>query len=113
MGTRSRPSQVVRQGLARLKQGLSIVMSATLSASNPLAPFALPDLPRRSPRTSIILAELARQRRYERCRRRQARARRAAWLSWLDRRPFDAACGQQQRLPGLAFAGGMPLVYSF
>jgi hypothetical protein len=36
-------------------------------------PFALPDLPRRSPRTSIVLAELARRRRYERCRRRQAR----------------------------------------
>jgi hypothetical protein len=87
-------------------------MSATLSASNPLAPFALPDLPRRSPRTSIILAELARQRRYERCRRRQARARWAAWLSWLDRRPFDSAHVQpQQRLPELAFAGGMPLVY--
>jgi hypothetical protein len=84
-------------------------MSATLSASNPFAPLFLPDLPRRSPRTSIILAELTRQRRYERCRRRQARARRAAWLAWLDRRPFDSACAQ--RLPGLAFTGGMLLVY--
>ena len=92
-------------------------MSAALSASNPLAPFALPDLPRRSPRTSIILAELARQRRYERCRRRQARARRAAWWGWLlDRRPFDSAREQQlQPLPGLAFtgAGTTPLVYAF
>ena len=82
-------------------------MSAALTASNPLAPFALPDLPRRSPRTSLILAELARQRRFERCRRRQARARRAAWLAWLlDRRPFDSARAQQQQpLPELAFAG--------
>ncbi|MBV9998745.1 MAG: hypothetical protein JO015_06475 [Verrucomicrobia bacterium] len=82
-------------------------MSAALSASNPLAAFALPDLPRRSPRTSIILAELARQRRQERCRRRQVRARRAAWLFWLDRRPFDSARVPQQPLPGLVFAGGM------
>jgi hypothetical protein len=92
-------------------------MSATLSASNPLAPFALPDLPRRSPRTSIILAELARQRRHERCRRRQARARRATWWGWLlDRRPFDSARAQQQQrpLPELAFAGPgtTPLVYA-
>jgi hypothetical protein len=88
-------------------------MSATLSASNPLAPFSLPDLPRRSPRTSIILAELARQRRYERCRRRQARARRATWWAWLDRRPFDSA-RVQQRLPELAFvgAGAALLVYA-
>jgi hypothetical protein len=56
-------------------------MSATLTASNPLAPLALLDLPRRSPRTSIILAELARQRRFERRRRRETRARWAAWLS--------------------------------
>ena len=86
-------------------------MSATLTASNPLAPLSFSSLPQRSPRTSIILAELARQRRYERRRRREARARRAAWLAWLDRRPFDSAC--VQRLPELAFAGSTPLVYAF
>jgi hypothetical protein len=86
-------------------------MSATLSASHPLAPLSLATLPQRSPRTSIVLAELARQRRYERRLRRQARARRAAWWTWFDRRPFDSA-RVQQRLPELAFAGATLLVYA-
>ena len=85
-------------------------MSVALPVSNPLAPFSHPALPQRSPRTSIILAELARQRRYERRQRREASARRNAWLAWLDRRPFDSAC--MQRLPGLAFAGAMLHVYA-
>ena len=86
-------------------------MSVALPASNPLTPFSLTALPQRSPRTSIILAELARQRRYERRQRREARARRAAWLAWLDRRPFEAA-RMQRFLPGLAFAGSTLLVYA-
>lgn len=53
-------------------------------------------VPVRSPRTSIILAELARQRRYERRQRRLRRqqrrracARRIAWLAAFGRKPFE------------------------
>ena len=101
----------VRPPLARLKHFLSTVMNAACcSASKSSAPFCVAGLPPRSPRTSIILAELARQRRYERCRRREVRARRATWLSWLDRRPFDSAC-TRPRLP-VAGAGTTLLVYA-
>ena len=57
--------------------------------------------PVRSPRTSLILAELARQRRLERCRRRlkrqrrrQAWARATAWLGALGRGPVEALRGR-------------------
>lgn len=46
-------------------------------------------VPVRSPRTSLILAEAARQRRWERRQRREGRVRRAAWCAVFDRRPFD------------------------
>ena len=68
-------------------------------------------LPLRSPQTSLILAELARQRRYERQQRRRARARRAAWLSLFDRRAFDSVCVENNS-PRLLFAGAMPVVYA-
>ena len=73
--------------------------------------------PARSPRTSLILAELARQRRLERCRRRlqrqrrrQAWARVMAWLYALGRWPLEAL---RRRSPlGLRFPEAVPLVYA-
>jgi hypothetical protein len=69
-----------------------------------------PKPPRRSPRTSLVLAALARQRRWERRQRRAARARRAAWFALLDPAPFDSigACAAL----GVSFAGSTPLVYA-
>lgn len=71
----------------------------------------------RSPRTSIILAELARQRRLERCKRRLKRQRRRqAWarlrtgLAALGQWPFEPI--RTHALPGLLFVGTMPLVYA-
>jgi hypothetical protein len=76
-----------------------------------------PVVPVRSPRTSLILAELARQRRHERRQRRlkrQARrcawARVSAWLAALGRWPFESA--RTHAAPELLFAGSTPLVYA-
>jgi hypothetical protein len=77
----------------------------------PLAPFRpQAAVPVRSPRTSLILAELARQRRHERRQRREARVRRAAWFALFDRRPFELV--RTQAAPEVVFAGAMPLVYT-
>ncbi|MBV9489037.1 MAG: hypothetical protein JO069_04840 [Verrucomicrobia bacterium] len=66
--------------------------------------------PVRSPRTSVVLAELARQRRHERRRRRRGgRVRRAVWLALFDRQPFESI--RTQRTPEVVFPGAMPLVY--
>lgn len=74
-------------------------------------------VPVRSPRTSIILAELARQRRYERRRRRLRRlqrrrawSRRMAWLAALGRKPFGLV--RTDAAPCLLlFAASMTLLY--
>ena len=73
--------------------------------------------PVRSPRTSIVLAELARQRRLERRQRRFKRQRRrqawnrvTAWLTGLGRGPFEAV--GTRVASGLIFPGAMPLVYA-
>jgi hypothetical protein len=69
--------------------------------------------PVRSPRTSLILAEAARQRRRQ-CRQRrqrhQGRVRRAGWFVLFDCRPFDSIC--TRATPGVVFPGTMPLVYT-
>jgi hypothetical protein len=58
-------------------------MITAASAPNCLPMPSQAAVPVRSPRTSIILAELARQRRLERCRRRLKREqRRRAWARW-------------------------------
>ena len=81
-----------------------------ISASTPAATLLQSTLPVRSPRTSIILAELARQRRWERRERRKARARRAAWLAALfNRKAFDLI--RVQCPPHVIFSGPMPIVY--
>jgi hypothetical protein len=69
-----------------------------------------PEPPRRSPRTSLVLAELTRQRRWERQQRRLARARWAGWLALVDRRPFESV--RTHAAPCLLFAGALPLVWS-
>jgi hypothetical protein len=59
----------------------------------PPLPLPASGPPRRSPRTSLILAELARQRRLERRQRRLKRQQRRqawAWLTALGRGPFEA-----------------------
>jgi hypothetical protein len=73
--------------------------------------------PVRSPRTSIVLAELARQRRLERRkrrlnrrRRRQAWARVTAWLCALGRWPWETL-RTRPALPGLPFPEAVPLAY--
>ena len=72
----------------------------------------------RSARTSIVLAELARQRRLERCKRRlqrqqrrQAWARVKAWLCALSRWPFETII-RTRTAPGLLFPEAVPLVYA-
>jgi hypothetical protein len=75
--------------------------------ANVLTPVTLPV---RSPRTSIILAELARQRRWERQQRRKARARRAAWLALFNPQPFNLISAQCP--PRVNFSGAMPMVYA-
>ena len=92
-------------------------MMTAAPVASPQAPLLQAAVPVRSPRTSIILAELARQRRLERCnrrlnrqRRRQAWARLAAWLTGLGRGPFEAI--GTPAAPGLIFPGAMPLVYA-
>jgi hypothetical protein len=82
-----------------------IAISASASA-NALTPTALPV---RSPRTSIILAELARQHRWERRQRRKARARRAAWLALFNPQPFNLV--HVQCPLRVNFSGAMPVVY--
>jgi hypothetical protein len=73
--------------------------------------------PARSPRTSLILAELARQRRLERRqrrlkrqRRRQAWARATAWLRALGRWPFEAL--RRRTTAGLPFPKPVSLIYA-
>ena len=92
-------------------------MTSTASASSP--PSLLPQaaVPLRSPRTSIVLAELARQRRLERQqrrlkrqRRRQAWAQVTAWLHVLGRRPLEAM--RTHPTPGLPFPESVPLAYA-
>lgn len=74
-------------------------------------------VPVRSPRTSLILAHLARQRRHERRKRRLKRQRRRracarvnTWWASLGRWPFEPE--RTAVLPGLLFAGSMLLVYA-
>ena len=104
-----------------LKLGLrnGFVSRVTSIASAAHTPSSSPQaaVPMRSPRTSIVLAELARQRRLERCkrrlkrqRRRQAWARLRAGLAALGQWPFEPI--RTYALPGLLFAGTMPLVYA-
>ena len=71
----------------------------------------------RSPRTSIVLAERARQHRLERRqqrlkrqRRRQAWAQVTAWLCALGRRPLKAMRGCP--VPGLRFPEPVPLPHA-
>ena len=85
-------------------------MLTATSSLNPLCLAPRPAAPLRSARTSLILAELARQRRWERRQRRQARARRAAWLAVFDRRPFESI--RAQAAPGLIWMGATPLVHA-
>lgn len=81
-----------------------------ISAPTPADLLVPPAWPVRSPRTSIILAELARQRRWERLQRRKTRARRARWLALFDRRPFDLI--RVQCPPRVNFSGATPMVYA-
>ena len=67
-------------------------------------------LPVRSPRTSIVLAALARQHRWERRQRRAARARRHAWLARFDPKPFESI--RQRPSPGLVVSGNAAFVYA-
>jgi hypothetical protein len=76
-------------------------------------------VPVRSPRTSIVLAELARQRRLERCKRRLKRQRRRqvwarviAWFRAFGHWPSAARGAQGEPAAGLFFAGAMPLIYA-
>lgn len=89
------------------------------AASTPSLLPVLPDaaVPIRSPRTSIILAELARQRRLERRQRRfkrQARqrawARLSGWLVTLSQPRFEPIGATA--VPALIFLGAIPLVFS-
>jgi hypothetical protein len=73
--------------------------------------------PVRSPRTSLILAELARQRRLDRRqrrlkrqRRRQAWAQVRAWLRAVSRWPLEAM--RTRPAPGLRFPEAVPLAYA-
>ena len=92
----------------------------TRTASATTRPSWSPQLavPMRSPRTSIVLAELARQRRWERCRRRlkrqrrrQAWARVTAWLHAVSRWPFEAL--RARPAPGLRLPEAVPLAYAW
>jgi hypothetical protein len=86
-------------------------MTAAASAASPLPLLPQAAVPLRSPRTSIILAELARQRCLERRqRRRRAWARWTGWLAALGRWPFEPS--RTPAAPGLVFPGTMPLVYA-
>ena len=98
----------------RLCKGHMITAASTPSLL-PVLPEAV--VPIRSPRTSIILAELARQRRLERRQRRvKRRARRRVWARWsgwlgaLGHWPFEPIGAAA--VPGLVFVGAMPLVFA-
>jgi hypothetical protein len=89
------------------------------AASTPSSRSPLPQIvaPMRSPRTSIILAELTRQRRFERCERRRKRqqrrrawARLVGWMATVSRWPF--ATSRMRTAPRPVFPGAMPLVYA-
>lgn len=76
-------------------------------------------VPVRSPRTSLILAELARQRRYHRRQRRFKRQRRRRAWAWIigclaALRPWPSESVRPHATPGprLLFAGSTPLVYA-
>ena len=91
-----------------------------MSTAGPVPSLSLrfePAAPARSPRTSIVLAALARQRRLERYqrrlkrqRRRQAWARLTAWLYALGRWPFEAL--RARPAPGLPSPEPVPLAYA-
>jgi hypothetical protein len=90
-------------------------MTTAASASHPPPLLPRAAVPVRSPRTSIILAELARQRRLERRRRRLKRQRRRQ--AWVRLRMGLPALGQWSfepirtcALPGLLFVGTVPLI---
>jgi hypothetical protein len=92
-----------------------MITAASTPSLFPVLPEAA--VPIRSPRTSIILAELARQRRLERRQRRFKRqARRRAWARWsgwlatLGHWPFELAGATA--VPGLILLGTAPLVFS-
>ena len=79
-------------------------MITAASAASPLSLPSAVTVPVRSPRTSMILAELTRQRRYERRERRLKRQQRRR--AWARVRTWLAALGQEP------FAGTAPLVYA-
>ena len=81
------------------------------AASTPSLLPVLPEaaVPIRSPRTSLILAELARQRRDKRQARRRVWARWSGWLAALGHWPFEPIGAAA--VPGLVFVGAMPLVF--
>ena len=86
--------------------------------ASPQGPLSQTVVPVRSPRTSIVLAELARQRRLERRqrrlkrqRRRQVWARATAWLHALGRWPFEAI--RTRPGPGLRLPEALPLAYAW
>jgi len=88
------------------------MITAASVASPPLLP-SQGTLPVRSPRTSIVLAEVARQRRFERRRRQQRRrawARRVRWFAARSRQPFQLKPAPAAL--GVVFVGTMPLVYA-
>jgi hypothetical protein len=88
-----------------------------MNPSPPLSLSPAAPVPVRSPRTSILLAELARQRRLERSKRRlKRRQRRQAWARWMG---WLAAFGCWPAEPpgtpaalGIVFPGTVPLVYA-
>jgi hypothetical protein len=85
-----------------------MITAASASSCLPVPPQAA--VPVRSPRTSIILAELARQRRLERCRRRLKRQqRRRAWAQWAG---WLAALGRWPSVPE-DFGDFCPALWTF
>ncbi len=87
----------------------AVTASAAFAACpQPVAASAggLEFIPRRSPRTSLVLAEIARQRRWERRRRRERRKQRATRLFALLTRPVLTD------VPSVLFTVNGPLVYA-
>ena len=87
-----------------------MVSASSNSSSQPL-PLQAAGLPLRSPRTSLILAELARQRRWNRRQRRLERQeRRRAWaqMAASGRRFFEAVCAPV--VPGVSCPEAMSLI---
>ena len=89
-----------------------------MNPSPTLSPSLAAPVPVRSPRTSILLAELARQRRLERSKRRlKRRQRRQAWARWmgwlaaLGRWPAELSGTRTPAALGIVFPGAVPLVY--